>query len=116
MARPTVTIISATRPSYLWTGKYTRDTANGKSGASKSRCQAMILPDAKTTLNDIVVCLTVDTVDEVIELMNKNSYGNGIVILTNSGAAARTYEHKVDMGQVEINIQVLALQKVVARC
>lgn len=32
--------------------------------------------------------------------MNKNPYGNGTAIFTNSGSTARKYQHKVDVGQV----------------
>jgi malonate-semialdehyde dehydrogenase (acetylating)/methylmalonate-semialdehyde dehydrogenase len=54
----------------------------------------------------VLVCLTADTVDEAIELINKNPYGNGTAIFTNSGAAARKFEHEINVGQVGINVPV----------
>lgn len=54
----------------------------------------------------VLVCLTADTMDEAIELINKNPYGNGTAIFTNSGASARKFEHEIDVGQVGINVPV----------
>lgn len=54
----------------------------------------------------VLVCLAADTVDEAIELINKNPYGNGTAIFTNSGAAARKFEHEINVGQVGINVPV----------
>ncbi|CAO3598808.1 unnamed protein product [Absidia cylindrospora] len=54
----------------------------------------------------VLVCLTADTVDEAIELVNKNPYGNGTAIFTNSGASARKFEHEIDVGQVGINVPI----------
>ena len=37
-----------------------------------------------------VLCvINVDTMDEAIEFVNKNHYGNGTAIFTNNGATAR---------------------------
>ena len=39
-----------------------------------------------------VMCIVrVDTLNEAIELINKNPYGNGTAIFTKSGAAARKF-------------------------
>ncbi|KAI8337929.1 methylmalonate-semialdehyde dehydrogenase [Chlamydoabsidia padenii] len=54
----------------------------------------------------VLVCLTADTLDEAIELINKNPYGNGTAIFTNSGASARKFEHEIDVGQVGINVPI----------
>ncbi|CDS13387.1 Putative Methylmalonate-semialdehydeFT dehydrogenase (Acylating) [Lichtheimia ramosa] len=51
----------------------------------------------------VLVCLQVDTLDEAIELINANPYGNGTAIFTNSGPVARKFEHEIDVGQVGIN-------------
>lgn len=51
-----------------------------------------------------VVC--VDTLDQAIALVNSNPYGNGTAIFTNSGAAARKYQHEIDVGQVGINVPI----------
>eukprot|EP01104_Vermistella_antarctica_P000372 TRINITY_DN1046_c0_g1_i2.p1 TRINITY_DN1046_c0_g1~~TRINITY_DN1046_c0_g1_i2.p1 ORF type:complete len:406 (+),score=98.00 TRINITY_DN1046_c0_g1_i2:170-1219(+) len=53
-----------------------------------------------------LVCLSVDTLDECIDLVNANPYGNGTAIFTRSGAAARKYQHKIDVGQVGINVPI----------
>ncbi|KAI9468978.1 MAG: methylmalonate-semialdehyde dehydrogenase [Benjaminiella poitrasii] len=54
----------------------------------------------------VLVCLNVDTLDEAIELINKNPYGNGTAIFTNSGPSARKFEHEIDVGQVGINVPI----------
>jgi malonate-semialdehyde dehydrogenase (acetylating)/methylmalonate-semialdehyde dehydrogenase len=54
----------------------------------------------------VLCCVTVDTLDEAIELTNSNAYGNGCAIFTQSGAAARKYEHEIDCGQVGVNVPI----------
>jgi malonate-semialdehyde dehydrogenase (acetylating)/methylmalonate-semialdehyde dehydrogenase len=49
----------------------------------------------------VLVCVNVDTLDEAIKLVNANPYGNGTAIFTNSGSAARKYQHEIDVGQGE---------------
>ncbi|MBV8467472.1 MAG: CoA-acylating methylmalonate-semialdehyde dehydrogenase [Burkholderiales bacterium] len=54
-----------------------------------------------------VLCLVeVDTLAEAIEFVNANPYGNGTAIFTQSGAAARTFQHDIDVGQVGINVPI----------
>lgn len=48
----------------------------------------------------VLVCLAVDTLDEALALINRNAYGNGTAIFTNSGAIARKFQSEVDVGQV----------------
>jgi malonate-semialdehyde dehydrogenase (acetylating)/methylmalonate-semialdehyde dehydrogenase len=47
-----------------------------------------------------LVCLEVETLEEAIELVNKNPYGNGTAIFTNSGSVARKFQDEIDVGQV----------------
>lgn len=51
-----------------------------------------------------VIC--VDTLEEAIALTNSNPYGNGCAIFTQSGAAARKYQHEIDVGQIGINLPI----------
>ena len=37
---------------------------------------------------------------QAVKVINDNPYGNGTAIFTNSGATARAYQDKVDVGQV----------------
>jgi malonate-semialdehyde dehydrogenase (acetylating)/methylmalonate-semialdehyde dehydrogenase len=46
--------------------------------------------------------------DAAIELANQSPYGNGAVIFTNSGKAAREFKHRVKAGMVGINVGVPA--------
>ena len=54
----------------------------------------------------VLCCMTVDTLDEAIALVNRNPYGNGTSIFTSSGAAARQYQHQIEVGQVGINVPI----------
>ncbi|PTB43083.1 hypothetical protein M441DRAFT_135121 [Trichoderma asperellum CBS 433.97] len=54
----------------------------------------------------VLVCLNVDTLDEAIELINKNEYGNGAAIFTKSGATAETFRRKIEPGQIGINVPI----------
>ena len=47
-----------------------------------------------------------DTVDEAIDLINANPYGNGTAIFTGSGEAARRFHRGVDVGMIGINVPV----------
>ena len=54
-----------------------------------------------------VLCLAgTDTLDEAIELINRNPNGNGTAIFTQSGAAARKFQEDIDVGQVGINVPI----------
>ena len=53
-----------------------------------------------------LLVMHVDTLDEAIELVNSNPYGNGTSIFTRSGAAARKYQHETEVGQVGVNIPI----------
>jgi len=54
-----------------------------------------------------VLCIVrVNTLDEAIELINKNRWGNGTAIFTKSGSHARKFQHEVDAGQIGINVPI----------
>ena len=50
--------------------------------------------------------MSVDTLDQAIELINKNQYGNGTAIFTNNGAAARKFSAEIEAGQVGVNVPI----------
>lgn len=71
----------------------------------------------------VLVAMTADSLDEVctvlcsltkevkshfqaIEMINSNPYGNGTAIFTRSGAAARRFQSKIDVGQVGVNVPI----------
>lgn len=54
----------------------------------------------------VVCCITVDTLDDAIQLVNDSPYGNGTSIFTNSGVSARQYQHEIQVGQVGINLPI----------
>lgn len=48
----------------------------------------------------------VNTLQDAIELINRNPFGNGTGIFTQSGAAARKFQNEIDVGQVGINVPI----------
>ena len=49
-----------------------------------------------------------DTLDDAIDIINKNRYGNSACIFTRSGAAARKFRHNALAGNIGVNIGVAA--------
>ncbi|KAF2681830.1 Methylmalonate-semialdehyde dehydrogenase [Lentithecium fluviatile CBS 122367] len=54
----------------------------------------------------VLVCLNVDTIDEAIDMINANEYGNGTAIFTRSGATAGRFQKEIEAGQVGINVPI----------
>jgi malonate-semialdehyde dehydrogenase (acetylating)/methylmalonate-semialdehyde dehydrogenase len=54
----------------------------------------------------LLAVVRVDTVDEAIELVNANPYGNGAAVFTASGAAARRFVREVSIGMVGVNVPI----------
>lgn len=54
----------------------------------------------------VLLCMSVETLDDAIELINSNPYGNGTAIFTNSGPTARKFQYEIDVGQVGINVPI----------
>lgn len=54
-----------------------------------------------------VLCsVEVDTLEDAVNLINNNPYGNGTAIFTTNGATARKYTQEIDVGQVGINVPI----------
>lgn len=54
----------------------------------------------------VLVMMHVNTLNEAIELVNRNQYGNGTAIFTSDGYSARTYTKQVQVGMVGVNIPI----------
>ncbi|MCS6240624.1 CoA-acylating methylmalonate-semialdehyde dehydrogenase [Shewanella baltica] len=54
----------------------------------------------------VLCCMESDSLEAAIELVNASPYGNGTSIFTASGAAARKYQHEIEVGQVGINVPI----------
>lgn len=54
----------------------------------------------------VLITLSVDTLDDAIQLINDNPYGNGTAIFTTNGATARKFTQEIDVGQVGINVPI----------
>ena len=54
----------------------------------------------------VLVVVRADTYDDAIEVVNQNPYGNGTALFTRSGAAARRFEHEIQVGMVGINVPI----------
>ncbi|XP_057527368.1 methylmalonate-semialdehyde dehydrogenase [acylating], mitochondrial [Amaranthus tricolor] len=54
----------------------------------------------------VLLCMQADSLEEAINIVNKNKYGNGASIFTSSGAAARKFQTEIEAGQVGINVPI----------
>ncbi|TQB67726.1 Methylmalonate-semialdehyde dehydrogenase [acylating] mitochondrial [Monascus purpureus] len=54
----------------------------------------------------VLVCLNVDTLDDAINLINSNEYGNGAAIFTRSGSTASRFQKDLEAGQLGINVPI----------
>jgi malonate-semialdehyde dehydrogenase (acetylating)/methylmalonate-semialdehyde dehydrogenase len=54
----------------------------------------------------VLVVLRADTLEEAIELVNRNPYANGTAIFTESGGAARRFAAEIQVGMVGINVPI----------
>jgi malonate-semialdehyde dehydrogenase (acetylating) / methylmalonate-semialdehyde dehydrogenase len=48
----------------------------------------------------------VDTLDDAIDLINRNPYANGTAIFTGSGHAARTFQRRIQVGMIGVNVPI----------
>ncbi|XP_057671538.1 probable methylmalonate-semialdehyde dehydrogenase [acylating], mitochondrial [Diorhabda carinulata] len=54
-----------------------------------------------------VLCvISANTLDEAIQIINANPYGNGTAIMTTNGSHARQFIHETDVGQVGVNVPI----------
>ncbi|KAI8457172.1 methylmalonate-semialdehyde dehydrogenase [Phakopsora pachyrhizi] len=60
----------------------------------------------KEIFGPVLTVINVATLDEAIQLINKNRYGNGTAIFTRDGAVARHFEKNVEAGQIGVNVPV----------
>lgn len=54
----------------------------------------------------VLVVVETETLDEAIELINKNRYGNGSAIFTQNGSASYKFQKEIEAGQVGINVPI----------
>ena len=54
----------------------------------------------------VLSVLRADGVDQAIDLINANPYGNGTAIFTSSGEAARRFQRGVHVGMIGINVPI----------
>lgn len=54
----------------------------------------------------VLVCIDVSSLDEAIDLINANEYGNGMTIFTRSGASAGRFQREIEAGQIGINVPI----------
>jgi len=73
-----------------------------------------VITDVKPTMTcykeeifgPVLVVLQADTLDQAIDLINNNPYGNGTAIFTTNGATARRFTQQIDVGQIGINVPI----------
>src|SRR4051794_23154206 len=54
----------------------------------------------------VLSVVRVESLDEAIELINRNSYANGTAIFTGSGHAARRFQRGIEVGMIGVNVPI----------
>ena len=54
----------------------------------------------------VLLTMSADSLEDAIEIINNNPYGNGTAIFTQSGSVARKFQNQVDAGQIGINVPI----------
>ncbi|GAA5820450.1 hypothetical protein JCM11251_005632 [Rhodosporidiobolus azoricus] len=54
----------------------------------------------------VLVVVKAKSLNDAIQIINKNKYGNGAAIFTQDGATARKFEKEADAGQLGINVPI----------
>ncbi|CUM62705.1 uncharacterized protein PRCAT00000261001 [Priceomyces carsonii] len=54
----------------------------------------------------VLSVVELETLDEAIDLVNKNKYGNGVSLFTSSGACANRFTKNIECGQVGVNVPI----------
>jgi malonate-semialdehyde dehydrogenase (acetylating) / methylmalonate-semialdehyde dehydrogenase len=54
----------------------------------------------------VLSVLRAEDLDEAIELVNANPYGNGTAIFTADGGAARAFQNRIQVGMIGINVPI----------
>ncbi|KAJ1434895.1 Methylmalonate-semialdehyde dehydrogenase [Sesbania bispinosa] len=54
----------------------------------------------------VLLLMEADSLEEAINIINGNKYGNGATIFTKSGVAARKFQTEIEAGQVGINVPI----------
>ncbi|MCT1366892.1 CoA-acylating methylmalonate-semialdehyde dehydrogenase [Kocuria sp. HSID16901] len=52
----------------------------------------------------VLVVIRAESLEEAIEIINANPYGNGTAVFTSNGAVARTFQRKVRVGMIGVNV------------
>lgn len=55
------------------------------------------------TFGPLLVCINVNSLEEAIDMINANRFGNGCSIFTSNGALSRQFQRDVNIGIVNIN-------------
>ncbi|SCV74145.1 BQ2448_6577 [Microbotryum intermedium] len=63
-------------------------------------------PIREEIFGPVLTIVKAKDLDDAIQLINRNRYGNGTAIFTQSGATARKFEKNVEVGQIGINTPI----------
>jgi len=54
----------------------------------------------------VLVVLEADSLEQALEVINRNPYGNGAAVFTQSGAVARKFQNECEAGQIGVNVPI----------
>ena len=60
----------------------------------------------KEIFGPVLLCIHAKCLEDAIQLINNNIYGNGAAIFTTNGASARSFINEIEAGQLGINVPI----------
>ncbi|ONK75397.1 uncharacterized protein A4U43_C03F16430 [Asparagus officinalis] len=54
----------------------------------------------------VLLCMQAESLEEAIQIVNNNRYGNGASLFTTSGISARKFQTEIEAGQVGVNVPI----------
>ena len=108
-------------PAILWQEDFTLTKLKSAFlGLTKYSINSLSIGSAISTSSDVstviavseqleLVSLEADNLNEAIDIINSNPYGNGTAIFTTNGTTARKFVHSIDVGQVRTTPRTASL-------
>ncbi|CAD6334963.1 unnamed protein product [Miscanthus lutarioriparius] len=64
------------------------------------------LHNAEEIFGPVLLLMKAESLDDAIQIINRNKYGNGASIFTTSGVSASKFQTDIEAGQVGINVPI----------
>uniref|UniRef100_A0ACD5U817 Uncharacterized protein n=1 Tax=Avena sativa TaxID=4498 RepID=A0ACD5U817_AVESA len=76
------------------------------SGAANDSDLGPVISRQEEIFGPVLLLMKAESLDDAIQIVNRNKYGNGASIFTTSGVSARKFQTDIEAGQVGINVPI----------